>query len=82
MRKKTKQNDKQTVANEKKKKTRKKKKTEQLRPWTRTASVQGYPLRHWATKENTVTCVKNIIFKAYFFGETAPVNVVRMLVEP
>ena len=31
MRKKTKQNDKQTVANEKKKKTRKKKKTEQLR---------------------------------------------------
>ena len=31
MRKKTKQNDKQRVANEKKKKTRKKKKTEQLR---------------------------------------------------
>lgn len=82
MRKKTKQNDKQTVANEKKKKNKEKEENGTAEVWTRTASVQGNPLRHWATKENTVACVKNIIFKAYFFGETAPVNVVRMLVEP
>ena len=80
MRKKTKQNDTQTVANEKKNKEKEGNGTAES--WTRTASVQGNPLRHWATKENTVTCVENIIFKAYFFGETAPVNVVRMLVEP
>ena len=80
MRKKTKQNDTQTVANEKKNKEKEENGTAEA--WTRTASVHGNPLRHWATKENTVTCVKNIIFKAYFFGETAPVNVVRMLVEP
>lgn len=83
MRKKTKQNDKQTVANEKKnKKNKEKEENGTAEAWTRTATVQGNPLRHWATKENTVTCVKNIIFKAYVFGETAPVNVVRMLVEP
>ena len=76
MRKKTKQNDKQTIANEKKKKKKNKEKEENgtAEAWTRTASVQGNPLRHWATKENTVTPVKNIIFKAYFFGETAPVK--------
>ena len=82
MRKKTKQNDKQTVANEKKKKkTRKKKKTEQLR------LELGLPvfkaiLYAIEPRMKTQWPVSKILFKAYFFGETAPVNVVRMLVEP
>ena len=56
-----KQND--TTATEKKGK-----KNESAEAWTRTAFLPGNLLVYWATEENTMDNVKNIIFKAYFCG--------------
>ena len=64
-----KQND--TTATEKKGK-----KNESAEAWTRTAFLPGNLLVYWATEENTMDNVKNIIFKAYFCG-SLPVNAVE-----
>ena len=36
--------------------------------WTRTAWPPGSLPHHWATEEDIVDCVQNIIFEAYFCG--------------
>ena len=55
---------------------KKEKKNESAEAWTRTAFLPGNLLVYWATEENTMDNVKNIIFKAYFCG-TLPVNAVE-----
>ena len=57
-------------------KKKEKKKNESTEAWTRTACLPGNLLVYWATEENTMDNVKNIIFKAYFCG-TLPINAVE-----